>query len=466
MEAPRIEDDGPIAMRDGRLWVEGISAAALARQFGTPLYVVSEARLRANARMWADALKHAWPYGPSVVMPSLKANTSIALRRILNDEGLGCDVFGRHEFELALLAGVRVEKISVNGATKPDDVLALAIDRGAMLTLDSLDEIRRTEVIAQAAGKVAIVRLRLRPWLAASTASSDFSGDSYPAHLAVQDYRAGMPFQDACESAVLGCASAHIDLAGVAAHVSRQTTDLSFWAAFGTDMSRQIEELRAAAPSWRPREIDLGGGFALPRDPAARALGGRDEAAATPTPQEYLQAIVEPLDVGLRAQGLAPQDITLQIEPGRAVYGDAGVHLTTVRNVKRQLEPVPRAWIETDTSEAFLADTYIEHNDWTIIAAEPTERDGEIDAAITGISCGWDILSAPRTRPAYQVGDVLTFLDTGAYQDATASNFNAMGRPATILVSGDNAEIIKAAETFEDLMARERIPARLAGATV
>src|ERR1700754_3807077 len=130
----------------------------LARRFGTPLYVISEDRLRANARAWSSALADAWP-GPTELLPSLKANTVVALRRILNDEGLGCDCFGRNELALALHAGVPAGAISVNGATKGNDVLELAISSGARLTLDSLDELTRTAAIAQRLGVVARVRL-------------------------------------------------------------------------------------------------------------------------------------------------------------------------------------------------------------------------------------------------------------------------------------------------------------------
>jgi diaminopimelate decarboxylase len=456
--------ESPIAVREGRLWIEELSATELADRFGTPLYVVSEAKLRANARLWISELARVWPEGPTAVMPSLKANTSMALRLILNDEALGCDVFGRNELELALKAAVRVEKISLSGATKSDGLLALALDRGVKLTVDSLDELERLERIAAKAGKPAAIRLRLRPWLAASPALSDYSTKSYPAHLAVQDYRAGMPTAEACEGAALAHSSTHLDLAGVAAHVTRQTTDESFWAAFGAEMAALIGTIREQIPGWRPREINLGGGYAVPRDPAARALDVRRNAPLAPEPADYLSAVVEPLRAGLREQRVATQDIRLEIEPGRAIYGDAGVHLTTVRHVKTQREPVPRVWIETDTSEAFLADTVIERNDWTIVPAQAHTGDETIDAAVTGISCGWDQLSRPGSRPNVGKGDVMAFLDTGAYQDATSSNFNAMGRPATVLVNGKDADVIKTAETLDDLLAREQVPPRLRGA--
>ena len=103
----------PIHQHGGRLMIESVAATDLAARFGTPLYVTSEAALRANVRAWRTALDEAWPHGPTRVLVSLKANPTIALRRILDDEGAGCDVFGAYELEIAVDAGTPAELISV-----------------------------------------------------------------------------------------------------------------------------------------------------------------------------------------------------------------------------------------------------------------------------------------------------------------------------------------------------------------
>src|SRR6478672_10015522 len=145
----------PIHEDGGRLMIESVAASDLAARFGTPLYVTSEAALRANVRAWRTALDGAWPHGETRVLVSLKANASIALRRILNDEGAGCDVFGQAELEIALAAGVRPDLISVNGSTKPAQLIARAIDAGARLTVDSIEELETAAAAARAAGMVA-----------------------------------------------------------------------------------------------------------------------------------------------------------------------------------------------------------------------------------------------------------------------------------------------------------------------
>jgi diaminopimelate decarboxylase len=415
--------------------------------------VFSERQLRLNIARWVAAAAQAWPHGPTLVMPSLKANTSPALRAILNEEGAGCDVFGPGELEIALRALVPAGRISLNGATKSDALLERAIRAGVAVTLDSADEFERARRVAKSLGQVARVRFRIRPWLPSTSAVSDFDPTSGAAYLAIQDYRAGMPADEVVDCLPTAVNDDHLDLVGVHAHASRQTTDLSFWAAYGREIGTTCAELARLSPGWRPREIDLGGGFAVPRDPTGRPYPHNPGLA--PTPAEYLAAITTGLVLGLATGGLTAGGIALQVEPGRAIYGNTGLHLTRVLHVKRQEQPLPRTWIETDTSEAFLGDTIVERNAWTTVLADEPDRAERMHAAVTGISCGFDVLVPAKDQPRVTVGEILAILDTGAYQDTTANNFNAMARPATVLVSDNRVSLIKRRETIDDITARD-----------
>lgn len=454
--APLTASDRALSIAGGELLVEDLAATELARRFGTPLYVVSERQLRANAIRWREAVAAAWTAGPTLVLPSLKANTVIALRRVLDAEGLGCDVFGLGELEIALRAGTAPERISLNGATKADATIERAIAAGARVTLDSHDELERALGIAARLRREARLALRVRPWLADAPVESDFAPGTSAA-VAVQDYRAGMPDEevDAC-LARLATRPPHARLVGIMAHASRQTTDLGFWLAHARETGRRAGAAAAAmGGGWRPAEIDLGGGFAPPRDPTARRDERRADAPEAPQPEAFCAALAEGLADGLEEGGLRPAGIALQIEPGRAIYADAGVHLTRVRHVKAQARPLPRRWIETDTSEAFLGDVNLERSRFACVVAGDARRPVRADSAVTGISCGFDVLVGGAAVPDARAGDVLAFLDTGAYQEVTASNFNAMPRPATVLVAGDEARVVRRAETIEDLLARD-----------
>jgi diaminopimelate decarboxylase len=155
--------------------------------------------------------------------------------------------------------------------------------------------------------------------------------------------------------------------------------------------------------------------------------------------------------------------LTLELEPGRRMYADAGIHLATVVDTKRESSPIPWRWIETDTTEMFLPDSLIEHNRWDVVVASRPDAAPIGPADIVGISCGFDLMVPSEPLPELDDGEVLAFLDTGAYQDASAANFNALPRPATVLVRGSEAEIVKRAETIDDVFARDVVPKRLGG---
>ncbi|HEY0493037.1 MAG TPA: hypothetical protein VGD57_06185, partial [Candidatus Dormibacteraeota bacterium] len=200
---------------------------------------------------------------------------------------------------------------------------------------------------------------------------------------------------------------------------------------------------------WRPRELDIGGGFPSPRDPTSP---GHEPA---PPLEETAGRAARSLRERLRERGLDPNGITLEAEPGRSLFADTGIHLTRVRNIKEQAEPSRRRWIETDTTEMFLADLLIEHASFTPLAASRVRDAPTMRADITGISCGFDVLASQVELPDVKIGDVIAFLDTGAYQDAVAANFNALPRPGTVLVTGAEARWIKRAETIADVFARD-----------
>ena len=449
----------PIHQDGGRLMIESVAATDLAARFGTPLYVTSEAALRANVRAWRTALGDAWPYGPTRVLVSLKANPTIALRRILDDEGAGCDVFGAYELEIALDAGTPAELISVNGSTKPEALIVRAITAGARLTMDSVEELAVAAAAARRLERRAHVRLRLRPDLTDLETTSEFT-ERDPLGAVADAYKPGIPI-DVLREALGRLDLDGVDLAGVHAHLGRHTSAVEPFRLHAQRLGVLVGELARVMPGWTPREIDLGGGYSYPGDPTGRAL--RAAPAHTPSPAEYAAAVAGGLDEGLRASGVDPRGITLEIEPGRAVYGSAGAHLSTVLNVKRQAAPVPRVWVGCDSSEVLLSDTGWEHSRWEPACAEPvTGPDQEVD--VVGVSCGFDTITPGARLPdGIAAGDVIAFLATGAYEETLAGNFNSMPRPASVLVSGDRAELVRRAELLSDVTRRDRLPRRLRG---
>ena len=186
---------------------------------------------------------------------------------------------------------------------------------------------------------------------------------------------------------------------------------------------------------------------------------GADE--RSPSIEAYADSVATSLRDGLRHHGMSTDGIRLEAEPGRALLADTGIHLATVRNVKAQTRPIAQRWVELDTTEMFMPDGLIEHNRWTAVVASRADRPATHDADVVGMSCGFDVIVAGASLPDVGAGDVVAILDTGAYQDAASSNFNALPRPATVLVHGDRAEVVKRAETVDDVFRRDIVPERL-----
>ena len=448
--ASRIDDC--LSIREGRLWMEECDTVELARRFGTPIYVVSEDQLRRNARRIAAAFADGWPEGEVALLPSLKANLSLALRRILNSEGLGCDTFGPGELHAALVSEIEPARISVNGSVKDAALVTRAVEAGARVTLDSSAELDLVAAAAQATGRTARIRLRLRPDYDGLDMPSDFD-PSVSVRAGAHRYKPGIPLEQATEVARRALATPGVELVGLMAHLGRHRADPEVWGAMAVSFAAAVGRVCAGVDGWRPAELDVGGGYPAPRDPI------RGEPA--PPIEDIAAALTSGLRGGLRAAGIGAAGIRLEAEPGRALYADTGIQLATVRHLKEQTTPVPMRWVETDTTEMFMADLLIEHARFEVVAASRADAEPAQTADVVGMSCGFDLLAPDAHLPALEPGDVIAFLDNGAYQDACASNFNGLPRPGTVLVSGSSAEWIKRPETVEDVFARDVVPERL-----
>src|SRR5262250_3327704 len=361
------------------------------------------------ARLGA-ALAAGWPLGEARLLPSIKANPTLATRVVLTSEGVGCDTFGETEFEAALRAGVPPALISVNGASKPAALIRRAVAAGARITLDSGRELPIAEKAAADAGRTARVRIRLRPRLDGLEAPSDFASDGTSIREVFQSYKAGVPIDDAVALGRAALASRHVELVGVHAHLARQTTDVSLWRAQIGSFADLLAELSASWGGWLPAEIDVGGGWPSRLDPVGRRSA---QARTRPLPADaadYARVVAESLAEALRDRGLAREGMLLEAEPGRAVYADAGLHLATVTNVKMQRDPDRRCWIETDSSEVFLLDTTLENALFPVVSAAQADAEPALLADITGISCNFDVIAPAVAVPEMAPGEVVACL--------------------------------------------------------
>ena len=496
----RIVASRCLSVREGRLFVEDVSAVELVERFGSPLFVLSEAQLRSNYRRYRDGFAAGWPEGPVDVLPAFKANLSLAARRVLSEEGAGADVYSPGELAGVLSTGVDPERVSANGGGKTREHLANCVAAGVRITVEDPEEIDVIEEVAASLGKRARIRLRVKPPLPSLWKPTDFARLLIPIDLGFQVYKSGIPREYLVDLGRRALALPHVELVGLHLHAGRHSASLWYWRGLMRHFGDLVADLCAAWGDWRPAELDVGGGMATPRDPHSRMLERgeflaslvgfpaltalRALCAATyhatlarligsllhehprrplaPSIEDYAATITTELRARLHARGVPTAGVRLQVEPGRGLYGDCGLHLARVKLVKRQTEPVPLAWVLTDTTEFFLACGTMEANRYDVVVADAVDAPAVMTAEIVGHSCGPDRLAPSAPVPELRPGQVLAFLDTGAYQEASASNFNALPRPATVMVHGGEAEIVKTAERIDDVFARDVVPRRLA----
>jgi diaminopimelate decarboxylase len=487
-----------LTIRDGRLFVEDLSATELVERFGSPIFVFSETQLRDNVRRIRSAFERGWRDGPVDILPAFKANPMLATRRILSEEGAGADIYSPEELEGVLRTGVDPERVSVNGGGKSGEHLRRCVEAGVRITVEDVHEIDLIQDVAAELGAVAKIRFRVKSIVPNLWRRTDFSQASVPIDLGIQVYKSGIPQEYLVEMGRRALAMPNVELVGLHMHEGRHHPSLWFRRGLMTRFARVIGELSRAWGGWRPREIDVGGGYPSKRDPhnkemprsefvltalsyplmvGLRGLGetayhgvmakvlplltSEPEPEYPPTIEGFADTITTTLRTELHRAGVDTAGVRLQTEPGRWLYGDAGIHLARVKVVKRQTQPIPYGWVLTDTTYFFLAGGTFEHSRFPYVVADRADAPRTLNADIVGHSCFADIIDLGARLPEVEPGDVIAFLETGAYQESSSSNFNALPRPASVLVHGGNAELIKRPETVDDVWSRDVVPERL-----
>jgi len=498
---PQERIDDCLSRRNGHLFIEDCDTVDLVARFGSPIFVVSEDQVRRNVRRFHQAFQQGWPDGEVKILPAAKASWSLAVQRILADEGCGADVYSTGELAVALKAGVIPQFVSVNGVPKDDAHIRRSIQAGARITIDSVEELDVIEKAANDLGVTATVRLRIKPTVSGFIDRTDFVAEGpVPTDLAALAYKGGLPVEDviALGKRILGMGNVH--LVGFHQHHGRHHASTRYWVEQMKAYAAAIGEVCRELGGFRPREIDIGGGFAIPRDPfnkathytepaqfallsglsmGLKALGtaARYKVMArivdqlvthpsktlAPTIEEYAAACTRTLRQELPRHGIDLKGVMLQVEPGRAMHGNTGIHLTTVRNLKRMTSPIRYNHVVVDTTEFWFTGGRYEHHLHDYVFASKVDDPPVGKADIIGRSCYGDRLYPFVPVPKVEVGDVLAMLDTGAYQEVSTSNFNAMPRPATVLVTGARAVVIRRAETEEDVFRRDVVPEHLQG---
>jgi diaminopimelate decarboxylase len=420
-----------LSVRNGHLHIGVHDTVALAARFGTPLYVTDEDRVRARFREVHDAL--ASRYGKVRVLYAAKANGNPAILSALAGEGAGADVFSAGELLLALRAGMDPDRLLFNGSSKSEADLALAVEKGVRVSVDSLDELRSLDRIAGEAGEVSEISFRVNPALEVPTHPKIATG--------LRTSKFGIPAAEilAAYQAALGCS--HVRPVGIHCHIGSQILEVEPFARAASVMTGLAAGLTDLGV--RLRFIDLGGGLGIPYH------RGSDPA---PSFTDYAAAVVPVFAAGVKKAGISPE---LWVEPGRYLVADSTILLTLVNSVKE----AHRRFVNVDAGFNLLVRPVMYGSWHAVVVANKADRPPAHRYTIAGPICETgDILAEDRDLPAMAAGDLVAVLDAGAYGFAMASQYNGRPRCPEVLVRGGDAALMRRGETLDDLTAATERP--------
>ena len=420
----------PYVYRAGELHVEGVALSSVASQFGTPCYAYSRAALTEAFRSF-DA---AFSGRPHVVCYAVKANSNLALLRAFAKEGSGFDIVSGGELFRALKVGADPTKIVFSGVGKKREEIEYALNSGIlMFNVESEQELIALNDIASSMGKRAPISLRVNP---------DVDPQTHPyISTGMKKAKFGVDIKKSLETYRKAVSLRNVEVVGVDCHIGSQLTSITPFVDALAKVREYLDRVLAGEmkkEGAQIRYLDLGGGL---------GINYHDE--TPPSPDEYAKAIVE---------GLEGLDVTLILEPGRVIVGNAGILLTEVQYIK-----------ETDSKNFVIVDGGMNdlirpalYGSYQAIQPVVENRAQRIVADVVGPICeSGDFFAKDREIPRPQRGDLLAIMSAGAYGFTMASNYNSHPKPPEVLVDGEKYYVIRRRESFDDLINGEAIPPSL-----
>jgi diaminopimelate decarboxylase len=417
--SPAFPLDSAVNAR-GVLQIGGCDTLELAREFGTPAYVVAEDDLRARARAFLAAATATGHADVAVVFAS-KACPCTEVLRTFAHEGLWCDVASAGELHLALGAGFEPERLVLHGNAKSTSELRMALRaRVGLIVIDNFDEIDRLQRLI---GEGELGERDSQPVLVRAT--PDVRGDTHEKISTGQaDSKFGFGLDDARVAIERVGEVAGLDLQGVHAHVGSQLLELEPFRRAAAQLATLGE-----FPVW-----DLGGGLGVAYTAAHRP----------PAIEDYVACVV-----AAAREHLGPHT-RLLIEPGRSLTANAGVTLYEVQSVKRNVS----TWVGVDGG---MSDNLRPMLYGALYEAHVVDRlHGATPCVLAGKHCeSGDVIVRDARLDAPRAGDVIETPATGAYGHAMANTYNGVPRPPVIFCKGGTARVVVRRESLADLGARD-----------
>ncbi len=420
----------------GHLEIGGVDTVELANTYKTPLYVTEEDRIRTRYReLYSTFSSHGFEVK---IKYAFKANSSLAILKILLQEGSGADVLSEGEIRAAFHLGFQAKDIIFTGNNKTDEELTLAVQKGITINIDSMNELDRIIRVCARLERKARVSFRINPAVSPKTHPYLATG--------LRESKFGIQQKEAREAYRIANESKYLSLEGIHMHIGSQILDPTVYSEATSKLMEIVCDIKKEI-GIDLRFIDIGGGFGIRYKEDDRFVQA----------SEFADAIFPVINKAIEECGLKKP--LLFIEPGRYIVADSTVLLTTVNTVKKT--PF-RKFIGVDAGFNTLARPMIYGAYHEVVVANKMNDEPKEVVTLAGNVCeSGDLLALDRTLPLIEEGDVIAFLDTGAYGLIMASQYNLRPRPAAVLVRMGQHIVIRDRETFEDLLEKEKLSKEL-----
>ena len=416
----------------GHLTISGVDAVELAKEYGTPLYVMDESLIRENCAQFRRSFEQYY-HGAGLACYASKAFCCKEMCRIVSEEGMGLDVVSIGELYTALSAGFPADKIYFHGNNKSDEELRYALEQQiGCIVVDNPEELERLNALACELGKKPDIMFRIKPGLDAHTHDFIRTGQI--------DSKFGLALETGEAMQVLKQAvrMEHVHLKGVHCHIGSQIFDIEPFKLAAKVMLGFLADLKEQT-GYEVEQLNLGGGFGIKYVP-------EDE----PVPyEEYIKEVSAV--VAEESKRLNITQPFILIEPGRSIVGPAGVTLYTVGAVKEI--PGIRTYVSVDGGMTDNPRYALYQSKYDMAIANAASEPKETVVTVAGKCCeSGDLLGEGVPLQKTKGGDILAVFATGAYNYSMASRYNRTAIPAVVMVKEGSHRLVVKRETLEDLV--------------
>lgn len=407
---------------EGSLVCDGVALEAIAQEVGTPCYVYSAADILERYRAYDEAFGDL----PHRVCYAVKANSNLSVLRLLAQAGAGFDIVSGGELYRVLQAGGDASKIVFSGVGKTEDEIAYALREGIhIFNCESEAELAVIDDVARRAGKHARVAFRVNPDVDAATHPYISTGMS--------EHKFGIDIGEVEDVYARALLLPNVLVEGVSCHIGSQILDANPLLEAVDKMIALVDRLRAGGVPIH--HLDLGGGIGVPYKPAERAPEIPDV-------------------IGAVCQKVLRRDLTVSVEPGRSIVGEAGVLLTRVL-YKKQTTRKQFVVVDAAMNDLIRPALYKSHHEIVPVRKRATARE-IVTVDVVGPVCETgDFLARARDMEVVDAGELLAVRTAGAYGFVQASNYNSRGRAAEVLVEKGGWRVVRPRESYADLVRGE-----------